>query len=461
MIANEVANQQATTTTNDSYPSINPSPSHLRDANILASLAAVAAQPLPAVSNNNMNTQNLAYSSTSTTTLPPQHNNSAHTEEDIQLQNLTTSQQAHSDNYEQYTDQSMDANCNKNELNESLDNEKQLAAEQESKKQAEEAFPSLPEEGDESKVDGKGPEEVAPDSPVINPFTGKDKEESNLVDFGHWKLAAEEEPVAEKESSDEAEFGEEDMEVKKKAALAAAASQVNSTLTTNDNTLPPPTKIPESGSVTLRGKLTVSDGVHKISGVWALGLDNLANGLEFEYQHQVTEGQTASTPPLDGKYPGWFSELGDEGQVKISETDVELMFTKNNEGYYNIEGAGSNLYGSYYIYGTFTSDGVITMCRKFEEDKQIPVQTKRVASRKPRSSGNKRGRKSSSTGTPSKKKKIKTKEEDKHSCAGKRYGLGEPGLLCDCCFFEEEADIGDTPFIKCLSCGLTTHVAVI
>jgi len=32
MIANEV-DQQATTTTNDSYPSINPSPSHLRDAN--------------------------------------------------------------------------------------------------------------------------------------------------------------------------------------------------------------------------------------------------------------------------------------------------------------------------------------------------------------------------------------------------------------------------------------------
>ena len=47
----------------------------------------------------------------------------------------------------------------------------------------------------------------------------------------------------------------------------------------------------------------------------------------------------------------------------------------------------------------------------------------------------------------------------RHRDSGKRYGIGKPGLLCDCCFFEEDQEIAKTPLIQCLYCGLVAHSA--
>ena len=218
-----------------------------------------------------------------------------------------------------------------------------------------------------------------------------------------------------------------------------------------EGVLPPPTELPLTGVVCLRGKLTRSGGVlygvDSIKGVWALGLDTIladpgnSNGLclDFEYEHQPSVGANI---PSDGKYSGWFHLNSDDGlsKLKSEEKDVMLKFIKNSDGYFNVEGSGSNVYGSYSIVGTLTSDGVITMCRKFEAAKPMPKRRKKVASPKKRSRGSisKKGSPSKSD-TPKKKKKVPL-----HCDSGKRYGIGKPGLLCDCCFFEEDGEIGQT-----------------
>ncbi|KAL7541914.1 hypothetical protein ACHAXR_012252 [Thalassiosira sp. AJA248-18] len=252
---------------------------------------------------------------------------------------------------------------------------------------------------------------------------------------------------------------------------ASAGKPLATTKEVEDN-FPPPTNLPSTGVVSLRGKLTRSDGVHTIAGVWALGLDTILADtentkglcLDFEYQHQ-SSGEVNDFP-LAGKYTGWFHLNSDDGEnkVKSPEKDIDLSFINNNEGYHNVEGSGSNIYGSYSIIGTLTADGVITMCRKFESPK--PKRTKKNSSRKSRSpaSGRKRAkhsiggnRKSHSkkSGTPSKKKVTVIRHRD----SGKRYGIGKPGLLCDCCFFEEDEEIAKTPLIQCLYCGLVAHSA--
>ena len=324
------------------------------------------------------------------------------------------------------------------------------------------------------------------DSPVNLPFTGVESQVAQTkssVDWGQLGMTMQQAADDEPDNNDDraSEEGEEKVaaavSTSESGATHTAASIKCSTSKPPDNkdecetepaapqitafTVPPPTELPSTGVVTLRGKLIVSGGTHKIIGVWALGQDRLAEGLEFEYEHQPN-GEVNHFP-ASGKYPGWFEIYSDDGKSKVRspETDVELMFIRNTDDYYNIEGRGSNIYGSYYIYGTFTGEGVITMCRKFAEPepKPRPKRTKKIASRRS-SSSRKRGRPKSEGSTPKSDSPTKKKRKEKpHPDAGKRYGLGQPGLLCDCCFFDEETDVVGTPFIKCLYCGLVAHSA--
>lgn len=299
-------------------------------------------------------------------------------------------------------------------------------------------------------------EEVRPEeSNVINfgKWAMQNEEDAKLSNGGHDEVATEAAPTEIKEKSDSKVPKPERMtfmeSIKKPSAL--------------DDTLPSPTAIPSTGVVTLRGKLSSSDdGLHNICGVWALGLDKLEQGLEFEYQSTVKVNDI----PLSGQYSGWFHLNSDDGTEKIKspETDVELIFIKNSDGYHNIEGKGSNIYGSYTIYGTLDSNGIITMCRKFQDDKSKPNLKKKVATRKYRTSfatKRKRGKQPTSIGSSKSDSAAKKRKNNqpKHPDAGKKYGLGKPGLQCDCCFFDEDTDVGETPFIKCLYCGLVAHSA--
>ena len=161
---------------------------------------------------------------------------------------------------------------------------------------------------------------------------------------------------------------------------------------------PLPTKLIPTGVVCLRGKLVknTSEGVsldryciHKIAGMWSMGLDKIIADPEntkgecnsFEYEHKASGGVT--TFPLSGKYNGSFlvnAPLGGS-KTKIEEKNISLKFRENTEGYHNVEGKGSNVWGKYSITGTLTKDGEITLFRhyqpvKAQSKKAAPAQTK-------------------------------------------------------------------------------------
>ncbi|KAL3916387.1 MAG: hypothetical protein SGILL_005203 [Bacillariaceae sp.] len=152
----------------------------------------------------------------------------------------------------------------------------------------------------------------------------------------------------------------------------------------DSSVLPDPSPVYETGVVTLRGNVTkeASDEligvgsaatVTRITGVWASSLEFIladpqntqAKNFPFEYEHK-----SSSNPgvfPVSGRYSGFFSILGEDGNlVQIKEKDVTLKFRKNNQGYHNVEGKGANAFGKYIISGTLTSDNVITIFRQFQ-----------------------------------------------------------------------------------------------
>lgn len=148
--------------------------------------------------------------------------------------------------------------------------------------------------------------------------------------------------------------------------------------------LPPPSQSFPSNVVCLRGKIYreeaddigLAEVVHRISGMWSSGLDLIladpqnVRGLcnRFEYEHKSTLPNDRF--PVSGRYSGWFDLSNQDGtRTRISEKDVTLKFRKNSDGYYNVEGRGSNAFGKYNITGTLTQDNVITIFRHFQQRK--------------------------------------------------------------------------------------------
>ncbi len=159
---------------------------------------------------------------------------------------------------------------------------------------------------------------------------------------------------------------------------------------------PPPTKLIPTGVVCLRGKLvrnTSQDlslddtAVHKITGLWSMGLDKILADPDnikgecnnFEYEHKTSGGSTAF--PLSGKYTGSFMVNDPQGgtKTKIDERNVMLKFRENNEGYHNVEGKGSNVWGKYSITGALDKEGVITLFRHYQAVTQPKKKAKKVA----------------------------------------------------------------------------------
>lgn len=153
----------------------------------------------------------------------------------------------------------------------------------------------------------------------------------------------------------------------------------------NPADLPPPTVLHPTGVICLRGKLvrhTSADlsldntFIHKIKGVWAMGLDKILADPDntkgecnkFEYEHKCSGDSNVF--PLSGRYTGSFYVTAEgNNKTKVAEKDVILKFHKNNEGYHNVEGKGSNYYGKYTISGTLDKEGTITIFRNFQAPK--------------------------------------------------------------------------------------------
>lgn len=148
--------------------------------------------------------------------------------------------------------------------------------------------------------------------------------------------------------------------------------------------LPEPAQSFSTGVVSLRGNLFKEESndlgstevVHRINGLWASGLDFIAsdpqnvrgmcNRFEYEHKSMVPTQQF----PVSGKYSGWFDLSNEDGtRTRINERDVTLKFRMNNEGYHNIDGKGSNVFGKYTITGTLTTDNTITIFRHFQARK--------------------------------------------------------------------------------------------
>ena len=148
--------------------------------------------------------------------------------------------------------------------------------------------------------------------------------------------------------------------------------------------LPPPSQSYPSNVVCLQGKIYreeaddigLNEVVHRISGMWSSGLDLIladpqnVRGLcnRFEYEHKSTLPNDRF--PVSGRYSGWFDLSNpDNTRTRISEKDVTLKFRKNSDGFYNVDGRGSNAFGKYSITGTLTNDNVITIFRHFQQRK--------------------------------------------------------------------------------------------
>lgn len=153
----------------------------------------------------------------------------------------------------------------------------------------------------------------------------------------------------------------------------------------NEEPLPDPSESFPHGVVCLQGKATrdssVQDGVvHKIKGLWSTGLDLVQsdpkneNGFcnEFEYEHKSSSVGT-DIFPISGRYTGWFNFTEDGSTKPYTEKDVVLKFKKNNGGFYNVEGKGTNMFGKYTISGTLNKDNGITLFRHF-----MPVKSKKA-----------------------------------------------------------------------------------
>lgn len=168
---------------------------------------------------------------------------------------------------------------------------------------------------------------------------------------------------------------------KKRKRTNELEDDVINSVAEDDGPLPPPSETFESHVYCLRGKLTRDssdqNGVsHKVSGLWSSGLDLIeadpqnTRGLcnVFEYEHRCT--LPTQSFPLSGRYTGWFNLTNEDGsRTRISERDVTLKFRKNNAGYYNVEGKGSNTFGKYHLSGTLDKENVITIFRHFQARK--------------------------------------------------------------------------------------------
>lgn len=132
---------------------------------------------------------------------------------------------------------------------------------------------------------------------------------------------------------------------------------------------PPPAKSFPSNVVCMKGKVertTALDGtqvISKIEGLWNSGLDKILEDPEnekglsnkFEYNRDVTSG----------KFNGWFIVTSpDTSRATMSERNITFRFIKNSEGYFNVEGKGSNAYGKYEVTGNLKGDEV-TVFRHF------------------------------------------------------------------------------------------------
>ena len=143
---------------------------------------------------------------------------------------------------------------------------------------------------------------------------------------------------------------------------------------------PAPTELIPSGVVCLRGNLKQEMRndmtTHRITGLWSTGLDKILADPgnrsgecgRFVYDRIHESSKSSAVEELSspsGRYSGSFIVKSAGTKTKIDDKDIVFKFVENNEGYYNIEGTGSNVFGRYTMSGTLTKEGVVTFHRHY------------------------------------------------------------------------------------------------
>lgn len=107
----------------------------------------------------------------------------------------------------------------------------------------------------------------------------------------------------------------------------------------------------------MKGKLQQIGNAILCKGLWAMsdnGLNFPDQSSPFEYKLiKPSDGESLQFP-ISGKYQGWFllKQPAPLKSVKVEEKDLLLKFIKNDDGDYNVDGSGSNKFGSFTLRGT-------------------------------------------------------------------------------------------------------------
>ena len=224
----------------------------------------------------------------------------------------------------------------------------------------------------------------------------------------------------------------------------------------------------------------------------------ILTSIIWRNKHNIDSSSSSSchknsshTISINTKYP---DDVDGETVLKsrsVEEYEVQLHFSKLDEdGSYSVKGQGANEFGTFELVGTASKNSAVGnqtysvhLCKQYvgpppkqerkkkttDEDKSsLILTTPRKRTKKVGSTSIKRGTPSSEAKSKSKSKSPKTttpgsgrkkKVAKLHPDSGKRFGLGKPYLFCDVCFLEEDKEVGKTPFIKCIHCGLIAHSA--
>jgi len=127
----------------------------------------------------------------------------------------------------------------------------------------------------------------------------------------------------------------------------------------------------------LRGRL-VREGANVICrGVWAMhdGLhDQQGQTSEFEFKLVKAALEEVREYPVNGKYQGWFilKQQTPARNLKIDDKDMNMIFSGNENGGFDVKGTGSNRFGTFSLRGYLTKDNMVQLYREYEL-KQTPT----------------------------------------------------------------------------------------
>jgi len=112
-----------------------------------------------------------------------------------------------------------------------------------------------------------------------------------------------------------------------------------------------------SVKVVMEGVVVVNDPFWRLTGQWRLGW---SHKLSSEFEWRSCDTSADSEIPCSGCYEGHFHLQTPTGIVRCEEQELDLSFTENAKGGFNIDGKGRNQFGS------FSVRGIIFENRSFE-----------------------------------------------------------------------------------------------